>query len=385
MKHFSHLNTALAMLESFNGDQPFHQYIRNFFSQQKKYGSKDRRIIAQLCYGYFRAGIFLPGMSPADQMLAGLFLTIEKPVDILAALQPAWNSLIASTAAEKCRLLGLDWPNFPVFPAREAISAAIDQTSFIPAHLSQPAVFLRIRPGHHHNVLKKLRDKDIGFSQPSADALQLSNAINLEGLLAINREVVVQDLSSQRTGSLLPDFAKDQPLSVYDCCAGGGGKSIMMKDRFPNAQLTLSDKRKSTLEQLHARFRQAGISGYRAVQGDAASPSMVKPGSMDLIIADVPCTGSGTWGRTPERLSRFQPAEIAGLVRLQQRIITGVRPLLKPGGWLLYITCSVYAPENEEMAAFISQQPGITLSRMEIITGYGEGADSMFGALFRSE
>jgi 16S rRNA (cytosine967-C5)-methyltransferase len=107
------------------------------------------------------------------------------------------------------------------------------------------------------------------------------------------------------------------------------------------------------------------------------------PGPFDLVICDVPCTGSGTWGRTPEQLFYFNPAEIAQYAALQKKILSGVIPQLKAGAYLLYSTCSVFTKENEEAAGFLKQQFHLRLVKMELLEGYHRKADTMFAALLQ--
>ena len=101
-----------------------------------------------------------------------------------------------------------------------------------------------------------------------------------------------------------------------------------------------------------------------------------------MIIADVPCSGSGTWARTPEQLYFFKEDKIEYYNKLQKNILSGVIPFMKPGGSLLYITCSVFSKENEEVVNYIVENHKLKLVKMELITGYKEKADTLFVALF---
>ena len=103
----------------------------------------------------------------------------------------------------------------------------------------------------------------------------------------------------------------------------------------------------------------------------------------DVIIDDVPCTGSGTWGRNPEQLFYFDEARIGEYALLQRSIISNAVPHLKQGGALVYITCSVFKQENEENVAFIEQELGLKHVRSGSIPGYELKADSMFAAVFK--
>ena len=107
--------------------------------------------------------------------------------------------------------------------------------------------------------------------------------------------------------------------------------------------------------------------------------------SFDIIITDVPCSGSGTWSRTPEQLYYFNPAEIDRYSALQKKIVQHAIPRLKPGGFLLYCTCSVFKKENEEIVQYIQQQHALQLLKKELLTGYDQKADTLFGAVFQKQ
>jgi 16S rRNA (cytosine967-C5)-methyltransferase len=109
------------------------------------------------------------------------------------------------------------------------------------------------------------------------------------------------------------------------------------------------------------------------------------PGKFDLIIADLPCTGSGTWARTPEQLYFFNPSKISHYSNLQRNILQNVTTRLRPGGHLVYITCSVFKKENEDVATFVSRLPGLQLQKMILLKGYDIKADSMFVAVFENK
>jgi 16S rRNA (cytosine967-C5)-methyltransferase len=196
--------------------------------------------------------------------------------------------------------------------------------------------------------------------------------------------VIVQDYNSQRTGEFFPPVKHEPKETVWDCCAASGGKSIMLYDRYPYADLWVSDIRESILANLRQRFREAGIRSYKSFIADLADnpPSPDLP-PVDLIIADVPCTGSGTWARTPEQLFYFNEEKIAEYAQLQRKIVSTVTTRLKPGGHLLYITCSIFREENEACIDFIQEQFQLRLLKKELLTGYDHRADTLFAALLQ--
>ena len=159
----------------------------------------------------------------------------------------------------------------------------------------------------------------------------------------------------------------------------------MAHDLFPRASITVSDIRGSMLVNLRKRFSEAGIQRFHSFTADLAKPGF-RPTvrDVDLVIADLPCSGSGTWSRTPESLFFFKEDSLQNFQSLQQRIISSVGPSLKKGGRLVYITCSVFKCENEEMVDFICQRFSLSLEKMAVLKGYDQKADTMFVASFRS-
>src|SRR5690606_19545575 len=98
------------------------------------------------------------------------------------------------------------------------------------------------------------------------------------------------------------------------------------------------------------------------------------------IILDAPCTGSGTWGRTPEMLSAFDSQAIGRFAALQRKLAAQAVKHLKPGKPLIYITCSVFAEENEGVVNYLRETHGLNVQQMAVLHGYRHKADSMFVA-----
>lgn len=156
--------------------------------------------------------------------------------------------------------------------------------------------------------------------------------------------IELQDLSPQLACLRLPESR-----TVLDYCAGGGGKALALAAR--GASVTAHDIDAGRMADLPARARRAGI------RVDRAEPGKVS-GQFDLAVADVPCSGSGTWRRTPDAKWRLTPADLTRLQGIQSDILDTVARHVKPGGYLAYMTCSVLREENEaQVAAFLDRAP----------------------------
>jgi 16S rRNA (cytosine967-C5)-methyltransferase len=144
----------------------------------------------------------------------------------------------------------------------------------------------------------------------------------------------------------------------------------------------VSDIRESILHNLDGRFRSAGLIGYHKKVLDLTRT--VEPElhhyAFDGIILDAPCTGSGTWGRTPEMIHQFHERKIMQFQNLQKAIAAEVVKYLKPGKPLIYITCSAFSEENEAVVRHLASEAGMDLESMQVLAGYEEKADTMFVA-----
>ena len=385
-RYHSYLNTAVTILTNYKGEEPFAGYIKKFFAANKKYGSKDRKSISHLCYCYFRTGKALPKLSVEDRIVAGLFLCSSEENEILAFLKPAWNSNAGLSIEEKLVLIDKDLILEQIFPWKEECCEELEIEFFAESFLQQPDLFLRMRPGKEKQVKAKLKNAEIDFKTLNNSCIALSNNTKIDTLLEADKEVVIQDYSSQRVADFFPINIDGAIKTVWDCCAASGGKSILANDVLTNIQLTVSDIRENILFNLNKRFSAAGINNYKSFIADLSnSKQVVAAESFDLIMADVPCSGSGTWSRTPEQLYYFELAKIDEYAKLQKSILKNVIMALKPGGYFLYITCSVFKKENKDAVNFLLENFNFKVLKMELLKGYEMKADSMFAALLQKQ
>jgi 16S rRNA (cytosine967-C5)-methyltransferase len=397
MLYQSYLTTAKNILTAYNGDEPFAIFLKKYFAAHKKFGSRDRRYITSVCYAYFRMGK-AAGAPNNENLLTALFLTEQLYSDIVHFFKPEWDEWIGKPAEEKIALV-----NFPVktlFPFKAALSAAVNHTKYCESFLKQPKLFLRLRPHKKNMVVEKLQKAKIPLALIDDECIALANSTKLDDILVADKEVVIQDYNSQQVLNFVKKVTVGKkPLTAWDCCAASGGKSILLYDIFKkHVDLTVSDIRLTILLNLHQRFTKAGVKDYNYFIGDLSQPGFQFPeltykglkgnpplNNYEVIICDAPCTGSGTWSRTPENLFYFKTEIIDDYAARQKQIVSNVIPYLKKDGLLFYITCSVFKKENEEVVAFIQDKFQLQLLHMELLKGYDKKADSMFVAVFSKE
>lgn len=383
----NYTRSALAIMAQYNGSLPLTAFLKNYFAQNKKFGSKDRKRIAHLCYCYCRIGHAADALETTERLKIALFLCQDEAGEWAPLFPEVWLDQWDTAITARIRFITEIFPSFDadkIFLWTNALSADIDAGTFVHAHLQQPDLFIRCRPGNEAAVTRKLTQASVSFTQLEHGAIALPNATKLEDIIVLDKEAVIQDLSSQRVAEVLAAGSPKLPANVWDCCAASGGKSLLVKDLLNNINLTVSDVRQSILRNLAQRFEKAGLKGYRSFIADLTLADNIPVQSeFSLIICDAPCSGSGTWGRTPEQLLYFTEDRIAHYAALQQKIVANAVRSLAPGGLFLYITCSVFSAENEDMARFIENNCKLEPVKVSLLKGYNEKADTMFAALFR--
>lgn len=382
----AYINTSKEIFKIYSGQEPFSSFLKKFFRENKKFGSRDRKQIAHLCYCVFRLGKSLKTYRVEEKFAIAVYLCDKTPSQVLEYLKPEWNKNVADGIEERIKLVKEEYQLDieEIFPWRQHLSSFIKYDLFVRSFLIQPDIYLRLRPGKEMIVQQKLSQAKIPFEVKNNHCIAVAPASKLDEILVLNSEAVIQDINSQK---VIEPLIKHVPgrnnlKTAWDCCAASGGKSILLADHFPGIQLTVSDIRESILINLTNRFLQAGITGYRKMVADIAATPLPLNKKFDLIVCDAPCSGSGTWSRTPEQLYFFDEGKIEYYSSLQKKIVTNAVKNLRNGSYFLYITCSVFKEENEDVTAFIEEKLSVQLLEMQYFTGYNDKADTLFAALF---
>jgi 16S rRNA (cytosine967-C5)-methyltransferase len=191
----------------------------------------------------------------------------------------------------------------------------------------------------------------------------------------------VQDLGSQIAASAAGDIKGKQ---VLDFCAGGGGKTLALAAAMANSgQLYAYDSDARRLTDTVTRSQRAGVRNLQI-------RSPIRPGAlngldekMDLVFVDAPCTGSGTWRRHPDAKWRLTPAQLERRMGEQDEVLRAASSFVKPGGRIVYVTCSLLMEENEDrIAAFLVGYPNFAqVSALDAIAASGLATDAGLAAL----
>ncbi|WP_149526189.1 RsmB/NOP family class I SAM-dependent RNA methyltransferase [Sphingobacterium hotanense] len=370
-------------LDGYHFQEPFSRYLTQFYKNNKQMGSSDRRMNSRYCYNVFRLGRAFEDL-PLTERLAIAEYLCEKESVVVHEFKPDWVNKGFTDLQDKIDFISSLYGEFlsKVFPLSDHLSPSIGKDEFISSHFIQPDLFIRLKRGSETIVKQGLEDQAISFLEAGPQTLVMSNGINLQALKKIQGLYEVQDYSSQQSLNAVQAKANE---TWWDACAASGGKSLLLLDKFPHINLMVSDVRSSILRNLDERFDLAGIKKpYRKKILDLNNPvdHIMANERFDGLIIDAPCSGSGTWGRTPEILSKFREDELQRFSTLQKRIVKHAIPYLKTGKSLIYITCSVYKEENEEVVSFIENELNLKLESMTPILGYDRKADSMFTAKF---
>ena len=418
-------NAARQVLgEVFGSGRPADRAVAGFFHDHRQCGSRDRALIGQGVYALLRywgwLRRFLPGERRAELesgeirlsalelralLYAGLVcdgLAPEAAEALRCELKiPGLRGDPGSPlrrAVELARLFGveagLELDDLAPEWVRDAVPPDFDYAAFTRMLARRPPLWLRIQ-----------RDPDRVTSELAAAGLRLEtgrlpgslavrgdrlNLFNLEGYR--NGDFEVQDLASQCIGAAAAPKPGER---WFDPCAGAGGKSLQLASLMKNrGTVVAGDVRDYILDELRRRSRRSGFSNISTRVHDGRPWRGLKP--FDGVLVDAPCSCSGVWRRHPGSQWRFSPAEIPGFAARQLEILTNFSAAVKPGGVLVYATCSIFTAENEavvhrflgsreqfKLDPFPHPLTGTVVPGMTRISAADGDCDSMFVARLR--
>lgn len=350
---------------------PADAVLSRYFRERHALGPQDRAFVAETVFGVLRRKMLLdhiaPGATPVQLVLLWLTRIAGFGSRDIAALcstgDKAWlDARRAQPVAEHPLHVEADLPQW----VAERLLGAHD-ADFIRAlgrALQEPAPLdLRVNTlrGSRDTVLATLgKDGIPAQATPSSPV-----GIRVKGKPAINRHPLftggvleVQDEGSQLLGFLLAPRRSDL---VVDFCAGAGGKTLMLGAMMDSrGRLYAFDTSQKRLDRLKPRLKRSGLSNVHPLVIAHENDTKVKrlAGKIDRVLVDAPCSGLGTLRRNPDLKFRQSPQSVAELVIKQAAILNAAARLVKPGGRLVYATCSLLPEENHGIIAeFLAAHP----------------------------
>jgi 16S rRNA (cytosine967-C5)-methyltransferase len=372
-----------------------------------KVRERDRGLLQQLCYGTLRHAPRLQGMlvqlldkplKDKDRDLQGLILcglyqldntrvpdhaAVAATVSATKALKKDWargmtNAVLRRYLREREQLTQTLEPaarnSHPRWLFNEIQQQwPVDADSIVAANNQQPPMTLRLntRQMKREDYLTTLEAAGIA-ARPgniSPYAIQLSKPVDvleLPGFATGN--VSVQDEAAQVAAILLQGAAGER---ILDACAAPGGKSCHILECQPQlAELVTMDVDELRLVKVSENLTRLGLHATVLVGDAAAPPPVLKHASFDRILVDAPCSASGVIRRHPDVKLLRRPADIDNFAEQQLAILKGLWPLLKPGGTLLYVTCSILNEENSQVVQrFLALGEDAELETVEVDWG----------------
>ncbi|MBX9916221.1 MAG: RsmB/NOP family class I SAM-dependent RNA methyltransferase [Nitrosomonas sp.] len=356
-------------------DYPADAIMRRFFRENPMLGGQDRAFIAETVFGILRHRFFLEtlanNITPRALVLAYLAkfqgMNLRELAPLISETESKWLAEIKGSKPDTQPLtIQAEFPAWVV----EKLQHGMPDSDILDLGLSlqQPAPLdLRVNTilAKRAEVLETLAQEGI-----EAQATPYSPCgIRLTGKPAINRhalflsgKIEVQDEGSQLLGYLL---APKRGEMVVDFCAGAGGKSLLLGALMNSkGRLYAFDVSEKRLSNLKPRFKRSGLSNLHTQRIADENDSKIKrlSGKIDRVLVDAPCSGLGTLRRNPDLKWRQSAQSIEELKAKQAAILSAAAGLLKPGGRLVYATCSFLPEENQAVIGdFLATHPQFTL------------------------
>jgi 16S rRNA (cytosine967-C5)-methyltransferase len=363
--------------------------IEKVLKQNSKWGARDRRFIAETTYNIVRWYRWLTEVSESEphdfwKLLATYFYL--RGLDL-----PPWEQFSGLNKSESNqRRKELE----KVRKVRQSIPDWLDDLGSaelgkrwgkeLEALNSSAEVVLRVNTlkttlGELQENLKNEK-VETGTIDSLPDALILKERQNIFKQQAFKNGLFeVQDAASQTVAP----FMKVEPgMRVIDACAGAGGKTLHLAALMKNkGRLIAMDVEQWKLDELQKRARRAGVSNLENKVIDSTKAIKRLAGTADRLLLDVPCSGLGVLKRNPDAKWKLSPDFIEGVIRLQQSLVTDYSNMVKPGGMMVYATCSIFPSENEKQVEQFLEKKGNDFSLEEMQHVWpSEGFDGFFMA-----
>ena len=372
-----------AMKQSFT-DHHIHQFLKlfreaktpldlslsNYFRSNKSLGSKDRRTIGDTLYGMTRWKSLIDYFSPRD------------PVAFYQEIN--WDDIFKDPMIPEDVKLAL--PEFLYI--RFCAHFGKEKTEVLGKILNETApTTIRINPlkttrEHLLNLWKEKFSISPCLTAPHGITFQKREP--LFSLLEFKEGLFeIQDEGSQLIGEQILVNPGD---TILDYCSGSGGKTLGFAYRTQGkGQIYLHDIRESALLEAKKRLKRAGIQNAQCLEPNHKQLSRL-PQKCDWVLLDLPCSGSGTLRRNPDQKWKIDATMVEHLVHTQRSIVKEALKYVKPGGRLVYATCSILPEENEFQVDYILKNFPLTLENEPLaLLPQSGGMDGFFSAIFRKD
>ncbi|HVW63709.1 MAG TPA: RsmB/NOP family class I SAM-dependent RNA methyltransferase [Nitrosospira sp.] len=346
-----------------------------FFRRNPQLGAQDRAFIGENVFGILRHRLFLESAveipTPRSLLLAHLArfqgVNLRELAPLVSEAEAKWLGYVKGLSVEALSPeVRAEFPEWLI----KKLQGFMGEDEILELGLSlQRAAPLDLR------VNSLLADRDEIIATLAGDGIEAAPTpysplgIRLAGKPAINRhplflagKVEVQDEGSQLLGYLLSPRRRDM---VVDFCAGAGGKTLMLGALMhSHGRIYAFDTSDKRLKNLGPRLKRSGLSNLYPQHIVNENDIKVKrlAGKIDRVLVDAPCSGMGTLRRNPDLKWRQSPQSIEELKHKQMAILSSAANLLKPGGRLVYATCSFFPEENQDVVEhFLNDHPAFTL------------------------
>lgn len=372
------LQAAAEVLDRIAGGRaPAEEALKAWGRENRYAGSKDRRAIADRVYRCLRARARLAWAMGRDDgralVIASLALIDDLPLEEIEALfsgegyappplKPNERERLTAPPGAPPGWVSAGLPEFVVEDFKATFGAAWAgeaEAMMVP----RAPIDLRVNTarGSVLAVKQDIEREDLqpAFAPWSTVCLRLAAEPppNVQKLAAFrDGRIEIQDEGSQICAYLA---GAGPGMTVVDYCAGGGGKTLVLGQRLQGkGRLVACDVVQKRLDNIRPRLARADLKAELRLIGEAGEGMEDLAGQADLVLVDAPCSGSGTWRRRPEDAWRLTVEEVERLHELQVAILDRAAALVKPGGRLAYVTCSMLSRENEASAsAFEAAHP----------------------------
>lgn len=384
MLYENQLRHALQIINNYEPPLPLNHFLRNYFKLNKRFGSRDRKLYRHLVYSYYRTGANFEEWGQQVKLVLSSFLVASSENDFLnfwlkeiTPFSPVDVTLSLEKKLAKIKEANYSFMEEKIFPYKHLLGGISDFNSFVLLHLKQPYTWIKVY-NEKETILAEAIEAGIQPLKQLNNAIAFAPAKDVTGLKSFKKGYFeIQDLSSQRTAELMQPKVGEK---WWDCCAGAGGKTLLLKN-IANVDVLATDKRASVLQNLEIRAQRHGYK-IHVQEIDLLKDELPAPETFDGIIVDVPCTGSGTWGRNPERMNFFSEDELEKYTLMQKKISFNVANNLRRGGRLIYLTCSVFKQENENIVEWLIKSTQLEIAESKYFEGYNQQADTLFGTVF---